>query len=98
MMAVVKDRPPLKPHLRHLQEIRVLAESCARQLTAWTTSPEGSPVKGKRHAPGPERERREMADKARSFRVNFLRSLKPDHPLYASPEAGAARGEPDLEQ
>ena len=39
-----------------------------------------------------------MADKARSFRVNFLRSLKPDHPLYASPEARAARGEPDLEQ
>jgi four helix bundle protein len=32
MMAVVKDRPRLKPHLRHLQEIRALAESCARQL------------------------------------------------------------------
>jgi hypothetical protein len=46
----------------------------------------------------PERERREMADKARNFRLNFLRSLKPDHPLYASPEARAARGEPVLEQ
>ncbi len=31
------------------QEIRALAESCARQLTAWTGSIEGSPVQGKRH-------------------------------------------------
>jgi len=93
MIAAVKDRPKLKPHLRHLQEIRTLAESCARQLTAWTSSIEGSPVQGKRHLTGPERAKRELADKARSFRINFLRNLKPDHPLYPSPEARAARGE-----
>jgi four helix bundle protein len=93
MMAVVKDRPKLKPHVRHLQEIRALAESCARQLTAWTGSLEASPVQGKRHLPFPERQRREMADKVRSFRENFLRSLTPDHPLYKSSEARAARGE-----
>ena len=98
MMAVVKDRARLKPPLRHLQDIRVLAESCARQLTAWTNSVEASPVQVKRHLPAPERERREVADKARSFRMNFLRSLKPDHPLYASSEARAVRGEQDLEQ
>jgi four helix bundle protein len=97
MMAVVKDRPRLKPLLRHLQEIRALAESCARQLTAWTGSLEASPVQGKRHLAVPDRERREVADKARSFRLNFLRSLKPTHPLYTSPEARAARGEPVLE-
>jgi four helix bundle protein len=94
MMAVVKDRPRLKPLLRHLQEIRALAESCARQLTAWTGSLESSPVQGKRHLSAPDRGKREMAEKARSFRENFLRSLKPNHPLYASPEARAARGEP----
>ncbi len=98
MVAVVKDRPKLKPHVRHLQEIRALAETCARQLTAWTGSIEGSPVQGKRHLAGPERDRRELADKARSFRVNFLRNLKPNHPLYTSPEARAARGEPAPEQ
>ena len=94
MMAVVKDRPKLKPHARQLQEIRALAESCARQLTAWSGSLESSPVQGKRHLPAPERARREMADKARQFRENFLRSLTPDHPLYKSAEARAARGEP----
>ena len=34
MMAVVKDRPKLRLIARRLQEIRALAESCARQLTA----------------------------------------------------------------
>src|SRR6266550_4965922 len=42
MMAVVKDRPKLKLLVRRLQEIRSLAESCARQLTAWTASIDNS--------------------------------------------------------
>ncbi|MHB8520822.1 MAG: four helix bundle protein [Limisphaerales bacterium] len=93
MMAVVKDRPKLKPHVRRLQEIRSLAESCARQLTAWTISIESSPVQGKRHLTGEVKEKREAAQKSRDFRVNFLRGLKPEHPLYGSVEARVARGE-----
>jgi four helix bundle protein len=81
MMAVVKDRPKLKAHLRDLQQIRSLAESCARQLTAWTGSVEAAPVQGKRHMTEPVRRQREAAEKARSFRIDFLRSLKPGHPL-----------------
>jgi len=95
MMAVVQDRPRLKPHLRRLQEIRSLAESCVRQLTAWTTSIDSSPVQGKRHLTGEVKERREVAEKARNFRLNFLRNLKPTHPLFNSPEARAVRGEPE---
>ena len=93
MMAVVRDRPKLKRFVRDLQEIRALAESCARQLTAWTGSIEASPVKGKRHLTGEVKARREMADKARNFRLNFLRNLRPEHPLYNSSEAREARGE-----
>lgn len=93
MMAVVKSRPRLKPFLRRLQEIRALAESCARQITAWTGSIDRSPVKGKRHLTGELKEKRDAAQKARDFRLNFLRNLKPEHPLYHSSEARAARGE-----
>ena len=93
MRAVVQDRPRLKPHLRRLQEIRSLTESCARQLTAWTASIESSPVQGKRHLAGEVKERRETSQKAKDFRLNFLRGLKPTHPLFNSPEARAARGE-----
>jgi four helix bundle protein len=93
MMAVVTDRPKLKLLVRRLQEIRSLAESCARQLTAWTISIDSSPVQGKRHLTGEVKEKREAERKAREFRLNFLRNLKPTHPLYNSAEARAARGE-----
>jgi four helix bundle protein len=93
MMAVVKDRPKLKPFVQRLQEIRALAESCARQLTAWTNAIEDSPVRGKRHLTGEVKRQREGAQKARDFRLNFLRGLAPSHPLYNTSEARAARGE-----
>ena len=93
MMAVVKDRPKLKPVVRRLQEIGSLAESCARQLTAWTASIESSRVQGKRHLTDEAKTRREAEQEARDFRLNFLRNLKPEHPLYKSAEARAARGE-----
>lgn len=93
MMAVVKDRPKLKRHVAALQRIRALAESCARQLTGWAGSIEDSPVKGKRHLTGEVREQREVAQKAQDFHLNFLRNLKPEHPLYRSREAREARGE-----
>jgi four helix bundle protein len=93
MIAVVRDRPKLKFMLRRLQEIRGLAESCARQLTAWTGSVEDSPVRGKRHLSSEMKQWREAAEKAQEYRRSFLRSLKPEHPLYHSEEAQAARGE-----
>jgi four helix bundle protein len=93
MMAIVNDRPKLKPFIRRLQEIRRLAESCTRQLTGWTMSIEDSPVQGKRHLTGEVKQRREIAQKTRDYRLSFLRSLKPDHPLYSTREARAARAE-----
>ena len=93
MLAVVKDRPKLKPFVRHLQEIRALAESCSRQLTAWIQSIDSSPVQGKRHLTTQVRESRRTAEAAREFRLAFLRNLKSEHPLFNSPEARAARGE-----
>jgi four helix bundle protein len=94
MIAVVKDRPKLKPIIRQLQEIRRLADSCVRQLSAWTSSIEASPIQGKRHLDSRTRRARQQAEAAENFRSNFLRNLKPEHPLYSSSEArAAARGE-----
>lgn len=97
MIAAVNDRPKLRSVVPQLQEIRASAESCSRQLTAWTSSIESSPVQGKRHLTGEVKQRRGTIQRAREFRQNFLRNLKPDHPLYGSPEARAARGEPESE-
>src|SRR5437016_4849265 len=90
MMAVVKDRPKLKPYIQNLLTIRALAESCARQLTGWTGAIENSPIKGKRHMTNKAQESRRVAQAAQNFRTNFLRNLKPEHPLYNSPEAQTA--------
>lgn len=93
MMAVVQDRPRLKSIVQQLQTIRKLAESCARQLTGWAGSIEKLPFEGRRHMPEKQQQARLTAQKAKEFRLNFLRNLKTDHPLYNSPEAQAARGE-----
>ena len=78
---------------RSLKNVRALAESCARQLTGWERSVDGLPFEGRRHLPAKERKTRETAKKVTDFRMRFLQSLKPDHPLYQTPEARAARGE-----
>jgi four helix bundle protein len=93
MMSVVKERSKLKALEGELQVIRTLADSCVRQLTAWTVSNESSPIQGKRHMTPDVREKREAVEKARSFRNDFLRNLKADHPLYKTTEARVARGE-----
>lgn len=93
MMAVVKDRPRLRGIVKDLKRIRALAESCARQLTGWSGSIEKLPFKGKRHMPEPVRKAREAEKKGQDYRLNFLRNLKPNHPLYSSREAREARGE-----
>jgi len=95
MMAVVHDRPKLKPVVRQLQTIRALAESCARQLTGWSGSIEKLPFEGRRHLPEKERASRAVAQKAKDFRQDSLRNLKPNHPLYDSAEARAVRGQPE---
>jgi four helix bundle protein len=93
MIAVVKNRPKLKAHIDSLSRIRFLAESCARQLTGWAGAVDRFPFDGQRHLPERNRKEREAAEKARDFRLSFLRNLKPNHPLYNSCEARRARGE-----
>lgn len=93
MMAAVKDRPRLKPYAARLNAIRSLADSCSRQLAGWAASLDKRPFDGHRGWPQADRAAREAAQKAKAFRDNFLKNLKPEHPLYKTPEARIARGE-----
>ena len=49
MIAAVKNRRRLTEQREHFGVIVRLAKSCTRQITAWITSIENSPVKGKRY-------------------------------------------------
>jgi len=93
MMAVVNDRPRLKGVAGRLQTIRTSAESCARQLTGWSGSIQKLEFEGNPHLSGTAQKARQVAQQAKDFRLDFLRKLKPDHPLYNSAEARAARGQ-----
>lgn len=91
MLSVIQLRPKLASAAGEMEEIRNMAASCCRQITAWIASIEASPIKGKRHMDASTRNVRESENAAERFRLNFLRSLAPDHPLYNSPEAQKAR-------
>jgi hypothetical protein len=54
---------------------------------------DSGPVQGKRHLTGTDKRRRDEGRIASEWRLKFLRSMKPDHPLYNSPEARKAHGE-----
>lgn len=49
MISVVKNRRRLRDLKDQFVNILQLARSCTRQITAWITSIENSPVKGKRY-------------------------------------------------
>jgi four helix bundle protein len=98
MMVVVRDRPKLRKFAVRLEELTEIAQSCARQLTAWSGAISDSAVQGKRYLNGKQRERRKAADAAKEFKLNFLRNLKREHPLYNSAEAKEARGEAEAEE
>ena len=91
MLAVVKNRPRLRPFVQKLTEIRDLAESCGRQLGAWMGTIDDSPIKGRRHLDAQGRQAKLVRQAAEEYRFRFLRTLKPEHPLYNSEEARAAR-------
>lgn len=95
MISVVKCRPRLQPVIPALETIYARATSCARQLSAWSSSIEGVPFEGRRQLPSSQKEARRKTQAAKDFRLNFLKGLKPSHPLYNSSEARAARGEAD---
>lgn len=93
MSAVIATRKKIKPALGPLQAVRAACESCLKQLTAWMTQIDSGPVQGKRHLTGADKRRRDEQDVAAKWRLKFLRSIRPDHPLYNSPDARKARGE-----
>jgi four helix bundle protein len=93
MSLALAERPRVKPFIRELQKIERLAESCCRQLGGWGASVSGFEFAGQRRASAQTREMKERERKARDFRLKFLRSLAPEHPLYKTEEARQARGE-----
>jgi four helix bundle protein len=97
MCLVAERRRTLAPAREALRAIMASAESCARQVGGWIVSVEAGPVQGKRTLTPQGRQDKQVTEAAKDFRLRFLRGLKPEHPLYQSPEARMARGEAGAE-
>jgi len=91
IIATIRNRPKVQPHLRSLEQISLSADSCARQLAAWAGSIDALPFEGQRHMPAMKKRESKAAEAAHAFRLRFLQNLKPSHPLYNSAEAQEAR-------
>ncbi len=91
MMAVVRRRQRLRPALALMREISLHAETCIKQIMGWTQYLEDSDVQGKRHLTPGRRQEMEAIHSTRKYKRLFLRSISPDHPLYPTEEAQAAR-------
>jgi four helix bundle protein len=99
-MLTVKERRAAKARWSEdlkfqISNLKSTAESCSRQLRGWADSLQNSDIQGQRHLNEKVRQRERGAKAAKAYRLNFPRNLKPEHPLYRSSEARAARGEPD---
>lgn len=94
MIAVVIDREDYRSCRGQFLIIQATAMSCCRQLGAWIRALQNVPNQRKRRLDGSQRETLTAHQKTAEFRLRFLRNLKPEHPLYSSSEAKAARGEP----
>lgn len=92
MMAVIKNRPGIRPAKPLMDEITNLSQDCVKQITGWIKYLDGSEVQGKRHLTPETREKKQSAATTKKYRLSFLLSLKPSHPLYNTEEAQAARG------
>ncbi|SRR6266498_158176 len=80
-LCFLERRPALAAFLSELAELKVLAESCSRQLRGWANSLQNSPIKGQRHLNEKVREQEEKEKRAIALRKQLLEKLPPDHPL-----------------
>lgn len=93
MISAVIERPNYQTCRQHFSIIQATARNCCRQLGAWIQSLQDVPDQRKRRLDGSQRVILEAQRKAMEFRRQFLRGLKPEHPLYHTSEARAARAE-----
>jgi four helix bundle protein len=79
-LCFMEARPRLKNFKSEISNLKLLAESCSRQLRAWAESLQNSDIKGQRHL-STTREETARKQKAEACRKLLLSKLPPNHPL-----------------
>jgi four helix bundle protein len=83
------DRSPEGGHLKsEISDLKLLAESCSRQIRAWADSLQNTDIKGQRHLNDQTRGRYEGKRRGDAFQRQIAESLHRAHPgIYPDPNA-----------
>src|ERR1051326_1591633 len=79
-LCVMEERPRLKNFKTQIAKLKLLAESCSRQLRAWADSLQNSQIKGVRHLTDKTREEEAAKKRAVTFKKLLLSKLPSGHP------------------
>ena len=80
-LCFMEKRPRLTDFKADIRELKLLAESCSRQLRAWAESLQDSDIKGPRHLNRRTRQAEEDKQRAEACQKLLLSKLPPTHPL-----------------
>lgn len=83
----MEQRPRLADFKSEIAALKLLAESCSRQLRGWAESLQDSDIKGQRHLNRRTRQADEGRKRAAAVQKVLLSKLPPDHPLVRAAEA-----------
>ncbi|MCX6926944.1 MAG: four helix bundle protein [Verrucomicrobia bacterium] len=85
-LCFMENRPRLVDFKSEISNLKLVAESCSRQLRAWAESLQDSDIKGQRHLNRRTREADEGRKRAAAVQKVLLSKLPPDHPLVRQAE------------
>lgn len=83
------DRFPEANHLKsEISDLKLLAESCSRQIRAWADNLQNTDIKGQRHLNETTRDRYEAKQRAQEFELQIAEQLHEAHPdIFPDPNA-----------
>jgi hypothetical protein len=81
MLCFLERRPAFGNFKFQISNLKLVAESCSRQLRGWADYLQNSEIKGQRHLNEKARQHYDAAKTAEEFLQELLDRLPPDHPL-----------------
>jgi four helix bundle protein len=80
-LCFMEKRPALADFKSEIADLKLLAESCSRQLRGWAESLQNSDIPGQRHLNRRTRQAADAKQRAAAFQRLLLSKLPPSHPL-----------------
>ena len=81
MLCLLERKPGVADLKAQISDLKLMAESCSRQLRGWAEHLQNSDIAGPRHLNEKTRRQFDSRRRADDFQKRLLANLPPDHPL-----------------